>query len=435
VRNVSLWRGVLGIEKSVIESVEFDETAQVLVAAVRPTSRQCRRCGICRRRCPGFDLGAGRRRWRGLDLGTIQVRLEAESPRVWCREHGVVVAHVPWAKHGAGHTHAFDDQVAWLAVRASKTTVSALMRVAWRTVGSIITRVAEDAMTGVDRFEGLRRIGIDEISYKRGHKYLTVVVDHDTRRLLWAASGRDRQTLRGFFDELGPERSAQITHISADAADWVAEVVAERCPQAVQCADPFHVVQWATEALDEIRRETWNAARREAAATRRAGPGHRRARGSLDKQRSIVRSRWALWKNPENLTDQQQAKLAWIAKTEPRLHRAYLLKEGLRHVFKFRGEAGIEALDRWCGWARRSRIPAFVKLARRITKHRAKIVATLEHGLSNALIESTNTKIRLLTRMAFGFHGPEPLIALAMLAHGGHCPPLPGRPQTHTTVR
>jgi transposase len=262
-----------------------------------------------------------------------------------------------------------------------------------------------------------------------------VVVDHDSGRLVWAAPGRDRDTLRGFFDELGPQRCALITHISADAADWVAEVVAERCPAAVQCADPFHVVAWATEALDEIRRATWNAARREAAATRRAGPGHRRARGSLDRYQAIARSRYALWKNPENLTENQHAKLAWIAKTETRLHRAYLLKEGLRHVFVFKGEAGIEALDRWCSWARRSRIPAFVKLARRITRHRPKIVATLEHGLSNALIESTNTKIRLLTRMAFGFHGPEPLIALAMLAHGGYCPPLPGRPTTHRSVR
>ena len=427
MRDVSLWRGVLGIEKTVIEAVEFDEAAGALVAAVRPTSRQRSRCGICRRRCPGFDNGAGRRRWRGLDLGTIQVALEADAPRVLCREHGVTVAHVPWAKHGAGHTHAFDDQVAWLTVRASKSTVSALMRVAWRTVGSIITRVAEDAMAGVDRFAGLRRIGIDEISYKKGHKYLTVVVDHDTRRLVWAAPGRDRDTLRGFFDALGPERCAQITHVSADAADWIAEIVAERCPSAVQCADPFHVVAWATDALDEIRRETWNAARKEAAATRRPGPGHRRARGSMDKQRGIVRSRWALWKNPENLSENQHAKLAWIAKTEPRLHRAYLLKEGLRHVFVFKGAAGIEALDRWLSWARRCRIPAFVKLARRIVRHRVQIIATLEHGLSNALIESTNTKIRLLTRMAYGFHGPQPLVALAMLAHAGYCPPLPGR--------
>ena len=435
MRDASLWGALLGVEKTVIEGVEYDAVRVQVIVSVRPRSRARSRCGICRRRCRGYDQGEGRRRWRGLDLGTVRVFLEADAPRVACVEHGVVVAHVPWAKHGAGHTHAFDDQIAWLAVRSSKTAVSALMRIAWRTVGAIITRVADQAMDGVDRFEGLRRIGIDEISYKRGHKYLTIVVDHDTGRLVWAAPGRDRDTLRGFFDELGPERAALITHISADAADWVAEVVAERCPKAVQCADPFHVVQWATEALDEIRRETWNAARKQSAATRRPGPGHRRARGSLDHQRGIVRARWALWKNPENLTENQQAKLAWIAKTEPRLHRAYLLKEGLRHVFVFKGPAGIEALDRWCSWARRCRIPAFVKLARRITKHRTTIVATLENGLSNALIESTNTKIRLLTRMAFGFHGPEPVIALAMLAHGGYCPPLPGRTAAHGSVR
>lgn len=427
MRDASLWRAVLGVEKTVVEGVEFDAVNRSVVVAVRPTSRTRSRCGVCRRRCPGYDAGQGRRRWRSLDVGTRLLFLEGDAPRVWCREHGVVVAHVPWAKHGAGHTHAFDDQVAWLSVRSSKTTVCALMRIAWRTVGTIITRVSAEMMAGVDQLAGLRRIGIDEISYKRGHKYLTIVVDHDTGRLVWAAPGRDRATLQGFFDQLGDERAAQITHVSADAADWVAEVVTQRCPQAVRCADPFHVVAWATQALDEVRRETWNQARRKAAATRGPGPGHRRARGSLEHYRSVARSRYALWKNPENLTANQKAKIDWIAKTEPRLHRAYLLKEGLRLVFVFKGDAGIEALDRWCSWARRSRIPAFVRLSRRIVKHRSTIVAALEHGLSNALIESTNTKIRLLTRMAFGFHGPEPVIALAMLAHGGHCPPLPGR--------
>jgi transposase len=430
VRETSLWRALLDVEKTVVEGVEFDDVGGFLVVSVRPSSRSRSRCGLCRRRCPRYDGGEGRRQWRSLDVGTTPVWLKAHAPRVSCPEHGVVVAHVPWAKHGAGHTHAFDDQVAWLTVRTSRSTVCELMRVAWRTVGAIITRVAEQATAGVDRLEGLRRVGIDEISYKKGHKYLTVVVDHDTRRLVWAAPGRDRDTLRGFFDELGPERSAQITHISADAADWIAEVVAERCPQAVQCADPFHVVAWATEALDEVRREAWNAARKRSAATRRPGPGHRRARGSLEHHRSIARSRYALWKNPDNLTSHQRAKLAWIAKAEPRLHRAYLLKEGLRLVFALtrdRGHEGIAALDRWCAWASRCRIPAFVKLGQRIRRHRAKIIATLEHGLSNALIESTNTKIRLLTRMAFGFQHPEALIALAMLAHGGYCPPLPGR--------
>jgi transposase len=173
VRDVSLWNALLGVEnKTVLESVEFDQDEDLLVARVRPTSRARGRCGLCGRRCPGYDGGEGRRRWRALDLGTVKAVLEADAPRVSCRRHGVVVAAVPWARHGAGHTYAFDDTVAWLTVRCSKTAVRELMRVAWRTVGSIITRVSADAMARTDRFANLTRIGIDEISYKRGHRYL-----------------------------------------------------------------------------------------------------------------------------------------------------------------------------------------------------------------------------------------------------------------------
>jgi transposase len=138
-------------------------------------------------------------------------------------------------------------------------------------------------------------------------------------------------------------------------------------------------------------------------------------------------SRYALWKNPDGLNTRQRHQLDWIAKTDPRLWRAYLLKEGLRYVFAVKGTEGKDALDRWLSWARRSRLESFVHLATRITNHREAIDANLEHGLSQGLIESTNTKIRLLTRIAFGFHGPQPLIALALLALGSHPPQLPGR--------
>ena len=416
MRDATVWTALLGVERARIERVEFDEDEQLLVAHVRPVRGERRRCGICRRRSPGYDQGEGRRRWRTLDLGSIQAVIEADAPRVSCREHGVVVAAVPWARHGAGHSRHFDDQVAWLAAACSKSAVTALMRVAWRTVGAIVTRVADDAVAAVDRFANLRRIGIDEISYKRGHRYLTVVVDHDSRRLVWAAAGRDRATLRRFFDLLGVERCALVTHVSADAATWIADVVAERCASAEQCADAFHVVAWATEALDAVRREAWNEAR-----------GALRQRRSTGTARALKHARYALWKNPEDLNEHQQAKLAWIATTNPRLYRAYLLKEGLRHVFRVKGEAGKEALDRWLRWAARCRIPACVALGKQVRQHRAAIDAALDHNLSNALIESTNTKIRLLQRVAFGFRSADALIALAMLALGGFRPPLPGR--------
>jgi transposase len=386
---------------------------------------------MCRRRAPGYDRGEGRRRWRTLDLGQVRVFVEAEAPRVCCARHGVVVASVPWARHGAGHTYSFDEQVAWLATQCSKTAVTQLMRVSWRTVGAIVARVWADLDAQADRLAGLRRIGIDEISWKKGHKYLTVVVCHDSGRLVWANSGRDRATLRAFFAALGPTRSAQITHISADGADWIADVVARHAPTAVVCADPFHVVSWATDALDQVRRQAWNLARRAVGGSQRhvQGPG-RVTQRAVGAARTLKRCRWALWKNPDTLTEQQTAKLAWIAKTSPALYRAYLLKEGLRAVFqiaKTSPDDAVVALDRWISWARRSRIPAFVALQRRIISHRTAIVATIGHGLSNGRIESMNTKIRLITRMAFGFHSADALIALAMLSLGGHRPTLSWR--------
>ena len=434
MQNATLWRALLGVEKAVIEGIEFDESEQgeqVLVARVRPRKRARGRCGRCGRRSPGYDRGEGRRRWRALDLGSVAAVLEADAPRVACPEHGPTVAAVPWARHGAGHTYAFDEQVAWLATQCSKSAVVELMRVAWRTVGAIITRVWADVERVHDRFAGLARIGIDEISYKRNYKYLTVIVDHDTGRLVWAAPGRDRATVHRFFDALGEQRSAQITHVSADGADWITAVVAERCPNAVRCADPFHVVRWATDALDEVRREAWNQARGNLAGGHenqvRARRGLGRTIRAGGRAKALKGARFTLWKNPENLTTSQQAKLAWIAKTEPRVHRAYLLKEGLRLVFQLPADEAGPALDAWIGWARRSRIPIYITLQRRITKHRAAILAAIEHGLSNGRIESVNTKIRLLTRMAFGFASPEALIALAMLNLGGHKPTLPGR--------
>jgi len=431
VRDVSLWRALLGVEKMVIELVEFDEDAEQLVAHVRPTSRARSRCGICGRRSPGYDTGEGRRRWRSLDLGTMRAVLEADAPRVRCPQHGVVVASVPWARHDAGHTYAFDETVAWLTTQSSKSTVTELMRIAWRTVGSIITRVWDDVDAHCDRLAGLRRIGIDEISYKKGHKYLMVVVDHDTRRLVWAAPGRSSATVREFFDLLGPERCAQITHVSADGADFIDSIVAATCPDAVRVADPFHVVKWATEALDEVRRGAWNDARALARAEPKRGRGRPPAdappRPGGERARALKGARYSLWKNPENLSENQRIKLAWIAATDPRLYRAYLLKEGLRLIFTMPYAAAVEALERWISWARRCRIPSFVKLQKSIVKHRARILAAIEHNLSNALIESTNTKIRLITRMAFGFKSPEALIALALLSLGGHRPALPGR--------
>jgi transposase len=414
VRHTRMLLRALGVERAVVEDVKWELRArggQALVVRVRPLKKDSGRCPHCGRGCPRFDRGAGTRRWRAPSVGLTVAYVEAEVPRVRCNDHGVVVQRVPWARHNAGFTTAFEDQTAWLAARTDKTTLSELLGVAWRTVGAILERVAETMRRVRDPLAGVTRIGIDEVSYRKGHRYLTIVVDHDSGRLLWASPGHDEATLRQFFDLLGSERSAQIQLVSADAAAWIRAVVHERCPNATQCLDPFHVVQWATRAVDEVRRGVWNELRRS---------------GEKERAAALKGSRWALWKNPEDLTPSQRSTLSVIERDNRKLFRAYLMKESLRAVFHAADvETAKVRLELWLAWAARCRIAPFVKLARSVRRHRRAIENVLEHGLSNARIEAAATKLRLLTRLAFGFHSHEPLIALAMLKLGGLCPPLP----------
>ena len=382
------------------------------MARVRPARSRRGRCGWCGRRCPGYDRGEGRRRWRGLDLGTTRVLLEADAPRVACPEHGVTVAAVPWARHGSRFTIGFEDTAAWLAAHVAFSILVILQRIIWRTVSAIVIRVVAELAGRTDRLAGLRRIGIDEISYRKGQRYLLCVVDHDSGWLVWAGKNRNATTLRGFFDLLGQQRSAQLTHVSADGAQWIHDVVGERAPQALTCLDPFHVVAWASAALDAARRGMWNQLR---------------AAGSKDQAKALKGTRWALLRNPRNQSSDQRTTVAAITTINKPLYRAYLLKEQLRMVFETKGEPGRRLLAGWLAWAQRSRLPEFVQLAKTIKRFLPLIHNTLDHGLSNTLSEATNTHLRLLTRRAYGYHSPDALIAMASLTRGGLCPPLPRR--------
>jgi transposase len=345
-------------------------------------------------------------------MGCTRSYIEAEVGRVSCAEHGVVVESVPWAAHGSSFTKVFEEQVAWFAVECSKTAVATYHRIAWRTVGAILERVADRLLKPGQQLAGLRRIGIDEISFRRGQRYLTVVVDRDSGRLCWLAEGRDERTLTRFFDLLGRHRSRRIVEVTADGASWITNVVRDHCPKAVVGLDPFHVVAWATKALDQIRRDVWNAARR---------------RGDAAHARALKRTRYALWKNAEDLTPRQHAKLAWVQRVNQPLFRAHLLKEHLRLVFQLPLADATLLLEQWLNWAVRSRLEPFVDLAYTVANHIDAILVTLDRRISNALVEAVNTRIRLLTRRAFGFHSAQPLIALAMLSLSGHRPTLPGR--------
>jgi len=356
VRTTKVVRVLLRVEHTVVESVETEDVAgaAMLVVRVRPDRSARSRCSRCGRRCKRYDQGDGRRRWRGLDFGTVPVMLEADAPRVCCRVDGVVVAAVPWARARSRFTRDFEDTCAWLAAHAPGSVVAELLRTTWRSVASVVTRVVAEAAGRVDRLDGLRRVGIDEIAFRKGHRYLTCVVDHDTGRLVWAAEGRNAETVGKFFDALGAARAGALTHVSADGAEWIHTVVRARAPQAVLCLDPFHVVAWATTALDTVRRGI---------------TAQLKAAGGKDAAAALGGTRWALVRNPDQLSATQRGTLASIRHTNRRLYTAYLLKEQLRAVFEAKGEHGHALLAGWLAWARRSRLPAFTKLAKTITRY------------------------------------------------------------------
>jgi len=264
----SLIKRLLKIDKIVIKGVYFENCSdeETLIIQVRPQSRDTNRCPLCGKRCPGYDSAAKLRRWRSLDFGSQRVYIEASAPRVKCEEHGVVVAKVPWARHNSSYTYDFETAVTWFALHATAQDVAEYFRIDWPTVGSIAKRVQDSLeKSEPSRFDDLVAIGIDETSYKKGHKYMTVVVDHNTGGLIWAKKGFGKEILTEFFQELTEEQRTKIKYVTADGARWIADCITKFCPNAERCVDPFHVVGWANDALDNVRKSAVRAAKKEVA--------------------------------------------------------------------------------------------------------------------------------------------------------------------------
>lgn len=433
----SVLKKLLNITLIVVESARIDADGS-LVIVVRPRKSQLCRCFKCGQRRPVYDMPpTGPRRWRSLDFGTAKVFLEYALPRVSCPEHGVHPAAVPWAHHASRFTRDFEEQVAWLCVHANRSVVAALMRIDWKSVGGICKRVYDrlDAEAG-NRFGNLLRIGIDETSYKKGRKYMTVVLDHDTGRVVWCGKEHGKKTLRSFFGLLTEEQRASIEVVTADGARWIAEMVEEMCPNAERVMDPFHVVQWMTDLLDELRKEAWREAAKAEKEAKKDQPRRKRGRPRKGEEpapgqaSAIKGSRYALLKNPENLTGGQQASLDKIAREHKPLYRAYLLKEDLRDVFKSPdGRTAGERLDKWLARACRSHNSKVKELSKKIRRHKDAIARSVELGISNARVEAVNNKIKLTVRMGYGFRNFDNLIALVMLRCSNLPITLPGRTQ------
>lgn len=389
---------VLGMKQVRVRDIEID--ADGIVADVCPTTRipRCSGC-FCRARRI-YDRTRGRL-WRHLDLAGMQVWLRYDLRRVDCQRCGVRTELVPWAEPGVGFTRAFEEQVAYLAQRSDKTTVTELMRIAWRTVGEIAARVVT-RLGPNDPLEGLTHIGVDELSYRRHHEYITVVVDHAAGRVVWAHPGKNADTLRKFFAELGAERCAKLEAVTIDMSKAYIEAVTEASPQAKLIFDRFHVQRLAHTALDEVRREQV----REIAGT--------------DEAQALKRTRFVLQKNPWNLSRLESEKLALVQRTNAPLYRAYLLKETLAGILGGRQrEVARVKLNEWIAWATRSRLASFARVAKTIRKYIDGILAYVETGLSNGPSEGMNGKIRTITRRSYGFHSANSLIGLIFLCCSG----------------
>lgn len=397
MRAASLLTELLQLKQTRVKTVTFDETG--LVATVSPTTRipRCGGCGCKARRV--YD--ERERGWRHLDLAGMMLTLRYSLRRVRCRVCGVIAERVPWAQHGSGFTLAFEEHSAWLTQRADSTSVSTLLRVAWRTVGRIVARVVE-RLGPHDRLDGLTHIGVDELSYRRHHEYVTVVVDHGRGQIVWAHPGKNADTLKLFFERLGADRLAKLEAVTIDMSGAYIKAVTEASPQAQIIFDRFHVQRLAHDALDEVRREQV-----------------RQLKGTAEA--SVLKgTRWSLQKNPWNLLLDDKSKLATIEHSNRPLYRAYLLKESLASILDRRQpHVARKLLQNWTGWAARSRLAPFQRVGRTIRKHLDGIVAYVASGLNNGRVEGLNGKARTITRRAYGFHDAHSLIGLLFLCCSG----------------
>ncbi|MEQ1703949.1 MAG: ISL3 family transposase [Ilumatobacteraceae bacterium] len=368
-------------------------TPDGLVVSVRPT-RRLRTCPCGSPTRAVYDRTV--RRWRHLDACGTRVWLEAEVCRVDCRSCGRVRTEVvPWARPGGRHTISFERHVLWCARRMDKTAVARLLRISWETVDAMIVRAVGDP-TRLARLDGLRRIGVDEISYRRGHRYLTIVCDHDTGSVVWAREGRDAAALTEFYDALGPKRCKQLRAVSMDLGVAYRQATRAAAPRAKICADAFHLLKLASKTVDVVRARTVKSAR-------------------------DPNLRWALLKRPDHLNPIQQQLLEQLAAEGNDAWRAWTHREHLRAVLKARPRQATRAVDDWLATAAASSVVPVRNLAGRMAKHRQMIINTITTGISNGRLEGTNSKIRLLNHRGYGHHRPEALIALIMLA----CTPEP----------
>ena len=364
----------------------------VIEAEIRPRANGRPICSGCNQAGPGYDTLATRR-FEFVPLWGIPVFFLYAMRRVDCLSCGVLVERVPWAE---GKNH-LTGTYAWFLARWAK-------RMSWQEVADAFRTSWENVFRSVEMavrwgrehmsLEGIEAIGIDELQWSKGHKYLTLVyqIDEGRKRLLWIGRERKLKTLLGFFRWFGKLRSQSLRFICSDMWKPYLRVVAKKASQAIHVLDRFHIMSHLSKAIDEVRAKE--------------------AREIKAKGRTpvLTHTRWILLKRPENLTDKQEVRLAELLRHNLKSVRAYLLKEDFQFFWQYASPSwAVKFLDRWCTRALRSRIEPMKKVARMLRTHRALLLNWFKAKgqVSAGAVEGFNGKARVVTRRAFGFRTPK----------------------------
>jgi len=355
---------------------------------VRPRKGSKAMCSGCGERRPGYDT-SDERRFQFIPLWGILVFFVYVMRRVDCPQCGVRVERVPWADGKARITNAYAWFLAGWAKRLSWTQTAEVFHTSYYYVFASVRSAVEWGRAHMN-LDGIEAIGVDEIQYRLGHRYLTLVyqIDAGRRRLLWIGENRTKETFDSFFDWLGETRCGAIKYICSDMWKPYLTVAKSRIGNAVHILDRFHLVAHLNKAVDQVRRE-------EAARMRREGY-----------EPILAKLRWCLLKKPENLTAGQSEKLKSLLGYNLKTVRAYLLKEEFQLFWNYVSPywAG-KFLDRWCTRAMRSRIEPVKRVARTYRTHRPLILNwfAAKKQFSSGVVEGLNNKAKLTTKRAYGF--------------------------------
>lgn len=348
-------------------------------------------CPDCGEYCPVHDTAE--KHWRHLDFWQHRTELVARVPRVECSEHGVLLATVPWARPGSGFTLMMEAVVLLLCqqmpVSAAGDYLGETDQRLWRVLAHYVNKAH-----ATKNWSAVRRVMIDETSTKKGHHYATNFMDADSRELLFTVEGKDQETLGAFCDEMlrHGAHPGQITALIMDMSTGFIAGAQKYFPSAQVIFDHFHIMQLAGVALDQVRKGL--------------------AAAGADLKGSI----WAIRGNEWTRSEEQLEDRSRFVRDYPKLGRALGLRDSLQDVLSV-GEAG--GLKWWCGWALRSRLVPFRKLAKTIKTHWSGILAFMETRLTNAAMEAVNGILQLAKRLARGFRNFHYFRIIAYLKAGG----------------